>query len=156
MRYTVLCIAVTVGLALSCTNTALAEDSEESALKARKMWTAFACSALASKFNNAKEEERLFLYGYKQGQEFLSAVIDERIRPEDIQANVPASVILRMQGPTTEFILGRIWEAAVNDTLDAVLGSPNDTSAEAANIRANSEYYANNAYHNENCELIGK
>jgi hypothetical protein len=51
-----------------------AEDSREYAIMARAAWSAFECSSLASKSNDAKEQERLFLFGYDQGKQFIAAV----------------------------------------------------------------------------------
>jgi len=75
----------------------------------REILSAFNCSAWASKTNDSKETERLFLFGYKQGQKFLGALKAEKIKQEDISQEVPIGVTMLLQGPSEEFILGRIF-----------------------------------------------
>jgi len=87
----------------------------------RATWVAFECASLASLLRDAKEHERLFMFGYKQGQFFLGALQGGKITEKDARAQVPIGLALLIQGPTSEFILGRIFEAAQDSALKKVM-----------------------------------
>jgi hypothetical protein len=67
---------------------------------ARAAWSAFECSSLASKSNDAKEQERLFLFGYDQGKQFIAAVQAGKVKQEHLSAEAPLIMLLLLQGPT--------------------------------------------------------
>src|SRR5688500_17536244 len=63
--------------------------SKEYALMGRDAWTAFACASLAGQAKDVKEFERLFTFGYGQGQKFLDAIEKQQIEQEDFASEVP-------------------------------------------------------------------
>lgn len=127
------------------------KSSKEYASMGREMWSAFSCSSLASVYADVKEQERLFLFGYSQGQKFLTAIEANKITSDDFRNEVPVAVSLSLQGPTSEFIIGQIYAFAQDSALDEVYTTNGDfNSKEAQEIIAQSKFTSSN------CGLIGK
>ncbi|MBI1755329.1 hypothetical protein HYR65_03545 [Candidatus Azambacteria bacterium] len=101
-------------------NSSFTQSSKEYAVMGREVLSALECSAWASKVNDAKESERLFMFGYAQGQKFLGALRAEKIKQEDVSQEVPIGITMLLQGPSDEFILGRIFENAQEEALNKV------------------------------------
>jgi hypothetical protein len=85
----------------------------------QKLWAAFECGALAEAAGKIEESSRLYKMGYDQGKTLLDALragkVDEQARRE-----LPIAVVLMLDGgPTVDFILGRIFESAMQDTPSA-------------------------------------
>ena len=128
------------------------------------MWSAFVCAAYAEMSGNKREQERLFNVGYKAGTEFIEGIkrkeaADPNVRIEDTEArDAPVAVLMRMGGPTTDFVIGRIFEAATGDAYDKVVKE--DSSG--ALIRDPSKWAskevrtitAGTKYESSNCSLI--
>lgn len=133
------------------TNSAGAENSKDFAVMARESWSAFECSSLASVSSNAKEQERLFLFGYDQGKKFIAALQAQKIEEEDLSTEAPLMVLFLLQGPTPDFMLGRIFEAAQNSALKDVFGSGRDYNPEDLQ-----KSIADGRFWKDNCQLIGK
>jgi hypothetical protein len=114
----------------------------------RASWSAFGCSALA---DDPKEQERLFTFGYEQGLKFIAALQAKAIKEEDLQRAVPIGVSLVLQGPTPDFMLGRVFESAVADALKEVF--PTD-----GRINSKEEQKALKAskFQDANCSLLGR
>ncbi len=129
-----------------------AESSKNYAAMALASWSAFECSALAGQIKNAGEQERLFRYGYDKGKKFIEAVKANEASREDILKDAPVGVLWRLQGPTADFILGRIYSAAEDEALDDVLKKDpqNMNSDEVQKI------LVENKFRKQNCSLIGK
>ena len=89
-------------------------------MKAVLAWEAFECSSLASKAGDTQEQARLFMVGYKEGLEFIKAAQKEKVTNEDVNNQVPVGFLLRLEGPTPDFMLGRIFEAAQEEALKKV------------------------------------
>lgn len=132
-------------------NSSFTQSSKEYAVMGREVWSAFECSAWASKVDDLKEAERLFMFGYEQGQKFLGALKAEKIKQEDISQEVPIGVTLLLQGPSEEFILGRIYETAQTEALDEVFKTGNEYNSEELQ-----KSIAGNKFRDGNCQLIGK
>lgn len=132
-------------------NTVFTQSSKEYAVMGREVWSAFECSAWASTTNDSKEAERLFMFGYKQGQKFLGALKAEKITQEDISQEVPVGVTWLLEGPTEEFILGRILENAQEEALSEVFKTGNEFNSEELQ-----KSIAGNKFRDGNCQLIGK
>ena len=132
-------------------NVSFSKSSKEYALLGREVWSAFECSAWASKDSDAKEAERLFLFAYDQGKLFLGALIADKIDREDISQEVPIGVTMVLQGPSEEFILGRIYDAAQEEALRDVLKTGNEF-----NLEDLQNSIAGNKFRDGNCQLIGK
>jgi hypothetical protein len=146
-----LLIIVTVFLFTTCgIAESSAESSKEYASMALETWTSFECAVLAEKGKNSEEQERLFWFGYNQGKKFLSALKAGKVKREDI-AEVPVGVLLLLQGPTADFILGRVYEHASDAALETVYKTGDKiNSDEVQQIIADREFMK------RNCKLIGK
>lgn len=124
---------------------------------ARVMWSAFSCATFAEISGDKKEQERLFELGYKSGKAFVDGVRTKTISEAEIK-EAPVGVLWHMAGPTTEFVIGRIFEVASNDAYDKVVkedseGLPIMDPSKWANdelkiIRAKTKYLRSN------CTLI--
>ncbi|KKP32977.1 MAG: hypothetical protein A2561_02060 [Candidatus Staskawiczbacteria bacterium RIFOXYD1_FULL_32_13] len=132
-------------------NTALTLSSKEYAIMGSQMWGAFSCSVWASHINDTNEAERLFLFGYSKGQTFLKALKADKIEQKDISSEVPIGVTLSLQGPTEEFILGRIHSLSEEEALDEVFKNGNDFNSEEMQ-----KIIAGNKFRDGNCQLVGK
>lgn len=128
------------------------------ALLARTMWSAFKCSTYASMADKTKEAERLFKLGYDLGKVFLEAVEAGKLSREEIREAVPVGVLLRLQGPTVDFMLGRIHAGAEEDAHDSIVKTDSNggmlplgkwiMNEEAQRTRASTNYLEGN------CELL--
>ncbi|GGX42588.1 hypothetical protein [Saccharospirillum salsuginis] len=130
---------------------ALAETSGSSADSGRAFFSALECTVLAAKIGRSEEQKRLFEFGYKEGKKFIDSVRSGEISEEDLSSKVPVGVLWHMQGPTTDFILGRIYESAAENVLEGVYGSANEVLSTEEQNRI-----AENKFSTKNCELIGQ
>jgi hypothetical protein len=87
---------------------------------ARLMWSAFSCATFAEMSGDQSEQKRLFDLGYMSGRIFVHGVRSKTISEAEIR-KAPVGVLSRMAGPTTDFVVGRIFEAAMNDAFDEVV-----------------------------------
>ena len=102
----------------------LGQTSQQYALMGHELWAAFECAALAD-VAGTREGQRLFDIGYNQGKVFVEAVQAGKVAEQDIKEKVPFAMLLLLHGPTVDFILGRIFEAAIDDvTKDIPLNEP--------------------------------
>jgi len=46
------------------------------------------------------EQERLFNFGYAQGQEFIAALETGKIKREDLSSHAPVGALLLLEGPS--------------------------------------------------------
>jgi len=129
---------------------AAAERSNPYVLMAQSSWSAFQCSVLAEKANNMAEQKRLFDYGYAQGLKFISALEAGAAKKEDVPGVAPFSMLLLVRGPTPEFALGRIFEAALRAALEDVFASSDAYASEGIQQSA-----ATREFWKRNCSLIG-
>jgi hypothetical protein len=94
----------------------MGQTSEEYAAMGQKIWVAFECGALAEYADKPEESRRLYNLGYDQGKTLLDAFragkVDQQARGK---LPIPVSSMLD-GGPTVDFILGRIFESAMQDT----------------------------------------
>jgi hypothetical protein len=127
-----------------------ASDSVGYAQMARASWSSFECSTLASKMRQPAEQERLFNFGYAQGQEFIAALETGKIKREDLSSHAPVGALLLLEGPSADFILGRIYAAAEENALKDVY-----RTGEVFNSEATQELIASNKFTRRNCQLIG-
>jgi hypothetical protein len=88
----------------------------------RLSWAAFYCATLAGQANEQSEQERLFILGYQSGLSFINALQEGRVTEEQTDATVPLIVMLSLSGPTPDFMLGRVYEAAAEKAYDDVSG----------------------------------
>lgn len=126
------------------------QESSELALLSRSSWSAFECSALASKIGNTEQQQRLFLYGYETGISFIEALREGRIEREDISREAPLIMMMLLQGPTPDFMLGRVFEAAMEAAFEGVYetnGNFNDDDIQVM--------LAESKFQEQNCSLVG-
>lgn len=127
-----------------------AQSSKEYAQMAKATWSAFECSSLASKAGNPKEQERLFLYGYEQGKKFISAVQAKKVDQKDLSSEAPLIMLLLLQGPNPDFMLGRVFESAQDSALKEIF-----KTGDHFNSNEEQKAIAKNNFWNLNCQLIG-
>jgi hypothetical protein len=127
-----------------------ASDSVNYAQMARASWSSFECATLASKMRQPAEQERLFNFGYAQGQQFISALKAGKIKREDLSTHAPVGALLLLEGPSVDFILGRIYAAAEENALKDVYWTREVFNSEPAQ-----ELIASNKFTRSNCQLIG-
>ncbi len=70
---------------------------------------------------------------------------------DDLSSNIPTGVKLLLQGPSEDFILGRIFEGAIGNALDKIFTT--DGEYNPKRIR---EQLAKTEFRHRNCALIGK
>ena len=116
-------ILPTAFLFLASSALAHAETSAEYAKLGQKIWPAYICAIAAEKMNDKEAHARLFKLAYDSGKTFLEAFIAGKIDKKDIQSRVAVAVTFRMQGPSIDFILGRIFEGAAEDYSDKIYDS---------------------------------
>jgi len=124
---------------------------------AHVMWSAFSCAAYAEMSGNKQEQERLFKIGYDAGRAFVDGVKNKTITEAETKG-APIGVLMLMGGPTTDFIIGRIFESATADAYDKVVkedsaGLPIIDSSEWADDKLR-VIRAKNKYQSSNCALI--
>jgi hypothetical protein len=144
-------IIITTVLLLMFANFAAAQNSKEYAAMGAEAWSAFECSSLASHIKDSKEAERLFLFGYEQGKKFIRALKANKIEKNDVSNGVPIGVLLLLQGPSEDFMLGRIYENAQENALKEVLRTDGNFNSEE-----NQKIIAEREFQKRNCQLIGK
>lgn len=142
-----LALVVVLGL---FTSSVLAQDSASYAQMAKATWSAFECSSLASKLKKPTEQERLFKFGYSQGKDFIAALQAGKIKREDLSSNAPVGVLFLLEGPTPDFMLGRIYESAQENALKDVYRVGDHFNADEEQ-----ELAASNKFASSNCQLIG-
>jgi hypothetical protein len=108
-------------LIASLLSLAPAKADEDRARLGRIMWTAFICSTLGGMSEKKEEPARFFQAGLQAGRDFMQAFQEGKISKEEIDANLPSGVTLLLQGPSIDFIIGRVFSAAENYSYDKVV-----------------------------------
>lgn len=137
--------------ALLAATPTVAQTSADYARMGSATWSAFECSSLAGKSGDTKEQERLFLYGYKQGQAFIAGVIDKKAKREDLSKGTPWMMLLLLEGPTPDFMLGRIFAAAQDSAFEGVY-----KTGAVHHDEATQKSNAKDKYWKQNCQHLGK
>jgi len=138
-------------VALTLAEPALAERAGRYGIMVQSAWSAFQCSVLAEKSRNMAQQERLFAFGYDQGLKFIAALESGSAKKDELSGAAPFSMLLLLQGPTPDFALGRIFEAALRSALEDVF-----TSVESYDSAAIQESIAAAEFLKRNCNLIGR
>jgi len=116
-------------------NPAAATESSEFAEMGKASWSAFECAVYAEKSKNIEEQKRLFLHGYNQGKLFIEAIKSKKIEAEDISKRVPLYMPMLLSGPSTDFMLGRIYEFIADSVYDEISKNNNtEISTTAKNL----------------------
>ena len=138
-------------VALGFAGQVLAERAGRYGIMAQSAWSAFQCSVLAEKSKNMAEQKRLFAFGYDQGLKFIAALESGTAKKDELTGAAPFSMLLLLQGPTPDFALGRIFEAALRSALEDVFAS-----AESYGSARIQESIAAAEFLKRNCTLIGQ
>ncbi|MCC6295962.1 MAG: hypothetical protein IT469_04570 [Pseudomonadales bacterium] len=106
---------------------------------------------------NKKAQERLLEAGYNAGRAFIDGAKSKTIAEAEFR-EAPLGVVMRLFGPTTDFIMGRIFEAAMDEAIDKVVkrdaeGFPILDPSRWANNELK-KVKAENQFHQSNCALI--
>lgn len=139
---------ILLSASLLLANSVGAQTSKDLALMGRVSWSAFECSSLASVMNEDKDQERLFALGYQQGKAFIDALQKNRIELKDRNEQVPSGFLLLLQGPTPDFVLGRVFESAQENALKDVITPDGITSKDLQATLARSKFTK------QNCSLL--
>jgi hypothetical protein len=147
-------------LTLACSPVAGGEAVADVA-KARlghHMFAAFQCATFAELSGDAEEHQRLFGLGITTGRTFLTAARNNEFSREEANQNVPLIVLMLLEGPSDDFILGRMFESAMRDAYDKVVIEREDGLGNLPNgemrTGALRKIVAENRYRASNCELV--
>lgn len=135
---------------LGYSGSSIGQESGELALLSRSAWNAFECSALASKIGNTELQQRLFIYGYESGISFIEALREGKIEREDISRDAPLIMMMLLQGPSPDFMLGRVFEAAIDAAFDGVHETDENYNDEETQV-----ILAESKFQEQNCSLLG-
>lgn len=130
---------------------AFAQTSKDYAAMGAATWAAFECSSLAAHSKNAEQQERLFLYGYKKGQEFVKAALGNKVDRKDLLSDVPSGLVMLLEGPSIDFILGRVYESAQDNALKGVFLTNGELNSRELQVA-----YSETKFQKANCRLVGK
>ncbi|RBL85273.1 hypothetical protein DDE05_18050 [Streptomyces cavourensis] len=146
-------LSVPIALALFLGSPAQAADVDSTtrATSGRAAWAAFGCSALAERLKKAPDQQRLFAYGLAQGQRFIDDLQAKRISQAAISSIVPMGVMNNLEGPSADFMLGRIYASASESALRDVYMLDGKYLDDAAQ-----EMRAGNKFTSQNCDLVGR
>ena len=95
--------------------------AEEDAKAAMVMWTAFECGTYAEMSGDRDRQAVLFERGMTAGRQFFAAIEAGTITEEEQRKHVPYIVPMLASGPSVDFVLGRIFESAMNSAYDDVV-----------------------------------
>jgi hypothetical protein len=118
--------AITALFLAAFPTTLLAQTSDEYAAMGQKLWDAFECGALAEYADKPEESGRLYKLGYDQGKTLLNAFRAGKVDQQAI-SKLPRPVSFMLDGgPTVDFILGRIFELAMQETSQQLFEASNN------------------------------
>lgn len=127
------------------------EKAFEKALLGHIMWSAFECSTYAQMSDtlvDKSEQERLHLVGLNAGRTFLEAMKAGQIPEQALRKAVPINVLQRLEGPSNEVIIDKIYAAATGQARDYIVKRKTGIWGPTEKQEARS-YYTNH-----NCILI--
>jgi hypothetical protein len=124
------------------------EKGFEKALLGRIMWSAFECSTYAELSDYNSEQERLHLVGLNAGRTFLEAMKAGQVSEQALREAVPINVLQRLEGPSNEVIIDKIYAAATGYARDYIVKRKTGIWGPTEKQEARS-YYTNH-----NCILI--
>ncbi len=85
----------------------------------RVTWSAFTCATYAEMSENKTEHGRLFKLGYEAGKKFIEGIRDKTISEAEAR-QAPMILMMLLDGPSTDFVIGRIFENAMTDAYDTI------------------------------------
>jgi hypothetical protein len=150
MKLKLLLASATLAAATTVLNAA-DEKAFEKALLGHAMWSAFQCSTYAEMSDtlvDKSEQERLHLVGLNAGRTFLEAMKAGQISEQALREAVPINVLQRLEGPSNEVIIDKIYAAATGYARDYIVKRKTGIWGPTEKQEARS-YYTNH-----NCILI--
>lgn len=81
-------------------------------------FSAWECHIYASQAGDQAESERLFNMGLEVATEFVSKLRAGKIDRKDTFEHTPMSIMGAVQGPTDEFVVGRVYQLIGSSTFD--------------------------------------
>jgi hypothetical protein len=143
---TALLSAIAVLFVVVFSTVLLGQTSEEYVAIGQKLWAAFGCGALAEYADKPEETGRRYKLGYDQGKALLDAFRAGKVDQQAIN-KLPKPVLFMLDGgPTVDFILGRIFESAMQDTSQQLF--------EASNNSETRKIIAGQNFAKRNCGLL--
>ena len=106
---------------LSIAQAGEAPQDQSPARESLVMMAHWDCATWAGMANDTEgRAEHHFLRGLESGRRFVEAARSGAISEDDWDSTVPVYVALSMQGPTSEFVLGRLFEVISGNAFDEV------------------------------------
>ena len=134
-----------------------AEGALEKAKLGRVSWSSFQCATWADMSGNKKEHAPLFVVGLKAGREFINAVRSGQVTAKLAKQEAPIEVTTLLEGPSTDFLLGRIFQSAGLDAYDKIVKEENGILLEPSKWINDKELIKTKAqtrYLNGNCAAL--
>ncbi|MBY5332163.1 hypothetical protein [Rhizobium leguminosarum] len=132
--------------------------SEQDAKLGRLAWSAFECHELALIADNQPEKERLFRLGSDASTTFVEAVRAGKVSDNEMFNFVPGGIARATDGPSVEFVVGRIYQLVVSNTFENVTQEDNSGKALPPEKWVADPFemkgIAQTKYRAANCELI--
>jgi hypothetical protein len=127
-----------------------ANSAEKQVRLGQVMWSAFECFTYALASEKPEEADRLFVVGLKAGRDFMDAVKSGNVSKEELFSDVPSGVSDRLAegGPSNDFIIGRMYEAANAWAIKTLSESKASLDKEVRTM------IAEDTYGKRNCALI--
>ncbi len=121
-------------------------------------WSAFECSYFSSVSGKPEEAERLFMLGYETSQSLLKDIENEKISDKE-RKKIPIGITMNIPGPSIDFIVGRIYSAAMTTANISVVKTDSDILRILDPMHSATgslkELKAENQYQSSNCALLG-
>jgi hypothetical protein len=107
---------------------------------------------LANKAGKSAEHFRLFSHGLTQGRAFLKLASEGRFTQADLHSAIPSGFLMVMEGPSHDFVLGRLWESTVENALrDVTFDEKRQlVPEEIAKLKAQTKF------DHTNCSVLGR
>ena len=126
--------------------------------QAKMAFAAFRCAVFAEMSGDKIEHTRLFELGLAAGRNFVEALRSGEITDADVRAQAPLGVTMYLQGPTTDFMIGRVYEGAASLAYKSV--TQQDRSGFPLPVEnwvldeKQKKLLSSDRFMNENCALI--
>lgn len=132
--------------------------SEDDAKLARTAWSAWQCHQFAFYAKDAAESERFFNLGLNAARTFVTKLHAGQITRDETFKHAPIAVMFVAQGPSVDFVVGRIYSAVAQDTFDSMAKKDSSGAAMPSEkwITDTSllKSIAESKYRDANCDLI--
>jgi hypothetical protein len=132
---------------LSFCSPAVAQTSEDYAKIGMKTYSVWSCAVLTSYTKETQDGNKLFSLGYDLGKTFIEAIKAGKVKQEDLRKHAPMVFGDKLNSPSTDFALGRMFETVVDGTVKEVWQDA--TSDE--DLRKNK---AADMYRKQNCPFL--